>query len=86
MNDHIKWLPLLKATLIYINSKNIFSTFLLFLVRLIVDTGVHGFGWSRAKARAYILDNTPCSEESATEQVSPFILEIKAYVKVIQYI
>ena len=39
-------------------------------VRLIVDTGMHAFGWSKEKAISYIVDNTDANEVSAKQQVS----------------
>jgi uncharacterized protein (DUF885 family) len=38
---------------------------------VIVDTGLHGFGWSKDKAVEFIVDNTPANLESAITQVSP---------------
>jgi uncharacterized protein (DUF885 family) len=38
-------------------------------VRLVVDTGLHAYGWSKAKAIEFIVENSVCSRESAINQV-----------------
>ena len=38
-------------------------------VRLIVDTGIHAFRWSKEKAIDFILENSPSNRQSANEQV-----------------
>ena len=40
------------------------------VVRLIVDTGIHAYGWSKEKAVSFIIDNTPAGKNSAEEQVT----------------
>lgn len=41
--------------------------------RLVVDTGVHAFGWSRAQALDYMKDNTSLSEHEITTEVDRYI-------------
>lgn len=41
--------------------------------RLVVDTGLHAKGWTRAQAIAYFLDNSPMSEADATAEVDRYI-------------
>jgi len=47
----------------------IFELFFKLKVRLIVDTGIHAFGWSKEKAVKFILDNTISNRDSALNQV-----------------
>ena len=52
-----------------------YQNFILYLkkmqtVRLIVDTGIHAFGWTRDGAINFILQNSPSNIKSANEQVS----------------
>jgi len=42
-------------------------------VRLVVDTGMHVKGWSRAKAIQYFLENTPRPELDVTNEVDRYI-------------
>jgi uncharacterized protein (DUF885 family) len=42
-------------------------------MRLVVDTGIHAYGWSRAKAIQYMLDNSPESVTDATAEVERYI-------------
>ncbi|HET7308416.1 MAG TPA: DUF885 domain-containing protein [Gammaproteobacteria bacterium] len=42
-------------------------------VRLVVDTGMHEFGWSRARAIQYFKDNTALSVENITNEVDRYI-------------
>jgi uncharacterized protein (DUF885 family) len=42
-------------------------------VRLVVDTGMHDFGWSRARAIQYFKDNTALSVENITNEVDRYI-------------
>ncbi|MBV1911597.1 MAG: DUF885 domain-containing protein [Kangiellaceae bacterium] len=42
-------------------------------VRLVVDTGVHAFGWSRNKAIEYMLDNTGLSRKATEAQIDRYI-------------
>ena len=42
-------------------------------VRLVVDTGMHVKGWSRAKAIQYFLENTPRQELDVTNEVDRYI-------------
>lgn len=41
--------------------------------RLVVDIGIHRFGWSRSKAIEYLMNNTGYSLETATAQVDRYI-------------
>lgn len=41
--------------------------------RLVVDTGMHYYGWSREKAIAYMLDNTALSEANIVNEVDRYI-------------
>tara|TARA_R110002073_G_scaffold119441_13_gene260786 strand:- start:3616 stop:5340 length:1725 start_codon:yes stop_codon:yes gene_type:complete len=42
-------------------------------VRLVVDTGMHAFGWSRDKAIQYMLDNTALSEPDVIAEIDRYI-------------
>jgi len=42
-------------------------------VRLVVDTGMHVKGWSRAKAIQYFLENTPRNELDVTNEVDRYL-------------
>lgn len=41
--------------------------------RLVVDTGMHSFGWSRQKALDYMLKNTALSEHNVTTEIDRYI-------------
>ena len=41
--------------------------------RLVIDTGVHEFGWSRERAQAYLRDNAPMSEHEITTEIDRYI-------------
>jgi uncharacterized protein (DUF885 family) len=41
--------------------------------RLVVDTGLHAFGWSRNKARSYMRERTALSEHEITNEVDRYI-------------
>ncbi|MGV8960210.1 MAG: DUF885 domain-containing protein [Stenotrophomonas sp.] len=41
--------------------------------RLVIDTGVHHYGWSRAQALAYLRDRTALSEHEVTTEVDRYI-------------
>lgn len=41
--------------------------------RLVVDTGVHAFGWTRTQALDYMKDNTSLSEHEITTEVDRYI-------------
>jgi len=41
--------------------------------RLVVDTGIHAFGWSRDQARAYLRDHTALSEHEIETEVDRYI-------------
>jgi uncharacterized protein (DUF885 family) len=42
-------------------------------MRLVVDSGIHAYGWSRAKAIQYMLDNSPESVTDATAEIDRYI-------------
>ncbi len=42
-------------------------------VRLVVDTGMHAFGWSRQQAMDYMLDNTAASTLETTREIDRYI-------------
>lgn len=41
--------------------------------RLVIDTGVHHYGWSRERALAYLRDNAPMSEHEITTEIDRYI-------------
>jgi uncharacterized protein (DUF885 family) len=41
--------------------------------RLVVDTGIHARGWTRAQAQAYLRENTALSEHEVTTEVDRYI-------------
>ncbi len=41
--------------------------------RLVIDTGVHQFGWSREQALAYLRDNAAMSEHEITTEIDRYI-------------
>ena len=41
--------------------------------RLVVDTGLHAFGWSRERAQQYMRENTALSEHEITTEVDRYI-------------
>jgi uncharacterized protein (DUF885 family) len=43
-------------------------------VRLVVDTGMHAFGWSRDKALRFMIDNTGKDERDATVEIDRYIV------------
>ena len=42
--------------------------------RLVVDTGIHAFGWSREKAMAYLIDEAALTPEFAAAEVDRYIV------------
>jgi uncharacterized protein (DUF885 family) len=42
-------------------------------MRLVVDTGIHAYGWSREQSIQYMLDNSPESVTDATAEVERYI-------------
>lgn len=42
-------------------------------IRLVVDTGIHSKKWSREKAIAYMIENSPVTEVDATKEVERYI-------------
>lgn len=41
--------------------------------RLVIDPGIHAFGWSRDRALAYLRDNTALSEHEITTEIDRYI-------------
>jgi uncharacterized protein (DUF885 family) len=41
--------------------------------RLVIDTGVHHYGWSREQAQAYLRDNAALSEHEITTEIDRYI-------------
>ena len=41
--------------------------------RLVIDTGLHHYGWSRERAQAYLRDNTALSEHELTTEIDRYI-------------
>ena len=41
--------------------------------RLVVDTGLHAFGWSRERAQQYMREHTALSEHEITTEVDRYI-------------
>ncbi len=41
--------------------------------RLVIDTGIHAFGWTRDRALAYLRDNTALSEHEITTEIDRYI-------------
>ena len=42
-------------------------------MRLVVDSGIHHYGWSRERSIRYMLDNSPESVTDATAEVERYI-------------
>lgn len=42
-------------------------------IRLVVDTGMHAFGWSRERAIQYMLDNTGLGQKAVEAQIDRYI-------------
>ena len=62
-----------------------YSGSLLRVARLVVDTGLHAFGWSRNRAIEYLLDNTgfpkPMIESQIDRQVSISDFRTKTFLE-----
>lgn len=41
--------------------------------RLVIDTGIHQFGWTRERAMAYLRDRAPLSEHEITTEIDRYI-------------
>jgi len=41
--------------------------------RLVVDTGIHGLGWSRQRAIDYLAENSPMTQHTITEEIDRYI-------------
>jgi len=50
------------------------SAALMRAVRLVVDTGLHAFGWSRERAVAYVVDHVPMPPEFMAAEVDRYIV------------
>ncbi len=50
-----------------------YSMNLLRASRLVVDTGLHAFGWSKQEALDYLLDNTALSLANCEREVDRYI-------------
>jgi uncharacterized protein (DUF885 family) len=50
------------------------STALMRAVRLVVDTGIHGFGWSRERAIEYAADHVPMPREFMAAEIDRYIV------------
>jgi len=50
------------------------SSALMRAVRLVVDTGVHAFGWSREKALEYAVDHVPMPPEFMASEIDRYIV------------
>ncbi len=50
-----------------------YSGNLLRAARLVVDTGIHYYGWSRQKALDFLVENTPISRARAETEVDRYI-------------
>jgi uncharacterized protein (DUF885 family) len=50
------------------------STALMRAVRLVVDTGLHAFGWSRARAVQYAVDHVPMPPEFMAAEIDRYIV------------
>ena len=53
-----------------------YSGSLLRAARLVVDTGLHAFGWSRDKAIEYMVDNTGWARPILESQVDRYVIKI----------
>jgi len=42
--------------------------------RLVIDTGLHAFGWSRERAILYLIDNAALNEDLATAEVDRYLV------------
>jgi uncharacterized protein (DUF885 family) len=50
------------------------STSLMRAARLVVDTGLHAFGWSRERALAYLTDHVPMPREFLAAEVDRYVV------------
>jgi uncharacterized protein (DUF885 family) len=50
------------------------STALMRAVRLVVDTGLHAFGWSRERAAAYAVDHVPLPPQFMAAEIDRYIV------------
>jgi uncharacterized protein (DUF885 family) len=50
------------------------STALMRAVRLVVDTGLHAFGWSRERAVRYAVDHVPLPQEFMANEIDRYIV------------
>ena len=57
-----------------------YSGSLLRAARLVVDTGLHAFGWSRDKAIEYMVDNTGWARPILESQVDRYVTKVILYI------
>jgi uncharacterized protein (DUF885 family) len=50
------------------------STSLMRAARLVVDTGIHGFGWSRERALEFLADHVPMPREFLADEVDRYVV------------
>lgn len=43
--------------------------------RMVIDTGMHAFGWSRSRAIRFMLDNSPLSEGVVVPEIDRYIID-----------
>ena len=62
---------------LYANERGLlgsFSTSLMRAARLVVDTGIHAFGWSRERALGFMADHVPMPREFLASEVYRYIV------------
>jgi uncharacterized protein (DUF885 family) len=51
-----------------------FSTSLMRAARLVVDTGIHAFGWSRQRALEFVVDHVPMPREFLAAEIDRYVV------------